>query len=91
MEIDPRARLIEWPSTVLGVSGRMYVYTPPEYRPDGPPLPVVYLLRGHEREWVNRSEDDSRIGTAIDVYERGTVAWRDWAVIVGDAGFGQRR
>ncbi len=70
MEIDPRARLIEWPSTVLGVNGRMYVYTPPEYRPNGPPLPVVYLLRGHEREWVNRSEDDSRIGTAIDVYER---------------------
>lgn len=70
MEIDPRARLIEWPSATLGVTGRMYVYTPPDYQPDGPPLPVVYLLRGHEREWVNRREDESRIGSAIDVYER---------------------
>ncbi|MBO9317077.1 MAG: esterase [Chloroflexus sp.] len=70
MEIDPRAQLIEWPSTSLGVNGRMYIYTPPEYDPDGPALPVVYLLRGHEREWINRREDDSRIGSAIDVYER---------------------
>ncbi len=70
MEIDPRARLITWPSAALGVEGRMYVYTPPEYDRDGPPLPVVYLLRGHEREWVNRQEDDTRIGSAIDVYER---------------------
>lgn len=70
MEIDPRARLIEWPSAALGVTGRMYVYAPPDYQPEGPPLPVVYLLRGHEREWVNRREDESRFGSAIDVYER---------------------
>lgn len=70
MEIDPRAQLIEWESSSLGVKGRMYVYTPPEYHPHGPALPVVYLLRGHEREWVNRREDDSRMGSAIDVYER---------------------
>ena len=43
-----------------------YIYEPPsvsKYKK----LPVVYLFRGHEREWVNMQEDPSRVrSTAIE-------------------------
>jgi S-formylglutathione hydrolase FrmB len=69
---DPRAHSVRMRSRILGVTRRFYVYLPPEYA-DQPQrrFPTLYLLRGHEREWVNPHEDASRSGaTVIDVYER---------------------
>ncbi|RRR75975.1 MAG: esterase [Candidatus Viridilinea halotolerans] len=69
---DPRARLIRIRSRSLGCTKGCYVYLPPEY--DAQPrhrFATLYLLRGHEREWINPHEDGSRGGTtAIDVYLR---------------------
>lgn len=46
-----------------------YVYEAPGVRDTvGPPLLV--LLRGHEREWVNVAEDDSRRRTSIEDIDR---------------------
>lgn len=68
---DPRARLIHVPSAAIGEPRPCYIYLPPEHHQAGRPLPTLYLLRGHEREWVNPHEDESRGGTTvIDVYER---------------------
>ena len=79
--IDSRVKRVTINSTVLKVPKSFYVYLPPDY--DSPSsqterYPVLYLFRGHEREWVNAEEDQSRQGrTAIDVYlaalERGQV------------------
>ncbi|NJN19188.1 MAG: esterase family protein [Oscillochloris sp.] len=66
---DPRARMVRLPSTVLGVAKSFFIYLPPEYEQGQRDLPALYLLRGHEREWVNPREDDSRNGkTVIDLY-----------------------
>ncbi|NTU81643.1 MAG: esterase family protein [Chloroflexales bacterium] len=69
--LDPRARLVRVRSRALGVTKSMFVYLPPEYA--AAPrrrFPTLYLLRGHEREWVNPHEDESRGGTTvIDVYQ----------------------
>jgi predicted alpha/beta superfamily hydrolase len=75
---DRRAQLIELPSAALGIPKRFYVYIPPGYAASAKRLPVLYLFRGHEREWINPEEDNSRHGrTIIDVYEEllaaGTV------------------
>lgn len=68
---DPRARLIHVPSAALGLAKPCYLYLPPEHADPGRRLPALYLLRGHQREWVNPAEDESRGGsTVIDVYER---------------------
>lgn len=69
---DPRARLVQLRSQVLGIEKQLYVYLPPEYRSQSRRrFPTLYLLRGHEREWINPREDESRAGaTVIDVYER---------------------
>ncbi len=70
--LDPRARLVRLRSRLLGVTKRFYVYLPPEYAVERRRrFPALFLLRGHEREWINPHEDQSRGGTtAIDVYER---------------------
>ncbi|GAB4424812.1 MAG: alpha/beta hydrolase-fold protein [Chloroflexi bacterium OHK40] len=76
---DRRARPLQLYSHVLGVPRRLFVYLPPEYTAfPQRRFPTLLLLRGHEREWVNPREDESRGGTTvIDVYERlrsaGTV------------------
>lgn len=68
---DQRATLVRFHSTILGVERRYFIYLPPEYESGNQRFPLLYLLRGHEREWVNPREDDSRGGaTVIDVYER---------------------
>lgn len=69
---DPRANSVRFYSHVLGVTRGLYIYLPPEYgSARRQRFPTLYLLRGHEREWVNPREDDSRAGsTVIDVYER---------------------
>ncbi|HYO49081.1 MAG TPA: alpha/beta hydrolase-fold protein [Chloroflexia bacterium] len=70
--VDPRVRLIKLQSKALGVPKRFYIALPPGYkRPAnmGIRYPVLYLFRGHEREWVHRWQDKSRRGrTVIDIY-----------------------
>jgi enterochelin esterase-like enzyme len=68
---DPRVQKISLDSQVLGVTKQLYVYTPPEYSAKpGRRYPTLYLFRGHEREWINKNEDDRRGGrNVIDVYE----------------------
>lgn len=68
---DPRVQFVRIRSKALATVKGCYIYLPPEVR-HNPALrvPSVYLLRGHEREWVNGAEDGSRDGrTVIDVYE----------------------
>lgn len=69
--VDQRARPVRISSRALGAAKSLYVYLPPEYAAEPRRrFPTLYLLRGHEREWVNPREDESRGGrTAIDVYE----------------------
>ncbi|HEX2912737.1 MAG TPA: alpha/beta hydrolase-fold protein [Chloroflexia bacterium] len=58
-----------------------YIYLPPDYaQPDQQQqrYPVLYLFRGHEREWVNLHEDSSRGGRSIvdvylELYRKGQV------------------
>lgn len=70
-QYDARAALIRFHSAVLGVERGFYVFLPPEYATGQQRFPALYLLRGHEREWVNPHEDGARGGTTvIDVYER---------------------
>lgn len=53
-------------SKVLGIHKPFYVYEPPGFKRSDA-IPVVYLFRGHEREWVNIAEDNSRgVSTAIE-------------------------
>jgi enterochelin esterase-like enzyme len=67
---DPRVTLVTLTSTVLGIEKSFYIYLPPNYDMEEARYPVLYLFRGHEKEWVNPSEDASRQGeTVIDVYE----------------------
>ena len=66
---DQRAQLVTIASATLGVPKSFYIYVPPDLAA-GERVPVIYLLRGHEREWINLTEDATRSGTAIDVYEQ---------------------
>jgi len=74
--VDSRVRRVTLLSVALGVRKSLYVALPPDYDArdgrdgrDGR-YPTLYLLRGHEREWVNPSQDSSRRGTVVDVYRR---------------------
>jgi enterochelin esterase-like enzyme len=76
--LDQRVQLVTIRSRALGISKRFYIYVPPGAKKRHVPLPVLYLFRGHEREWINPAQDDSRQGRmVIDVYEEllqaGTV------------------
>lgn len=76
--LDRRAQPLTLRKTALGITKRLYVYTPPGYTDSKEQLPVLYLFRGHEHEWINPAQDASRTGrTVIDVYEEllaaGTV------------------
>lgn len=68
---DPRAEQVILDSTVLGIEKSFYIYLPPDYEnATDTRYPVLYLFRGHEKEWINPREDGSRQGeTVIDVYE----------------------
>jgi enterochelin esterase-like enzyme len=68
---DPRVAEVTLDSTVLGIEKSFYLYLPPEYESaTDTRYPVLFLFRGHEKEWVNPREDSSRGGeTVIDVYE----------------------
>lgn len=69
---DTRAQTVTLESEALGVTKTFYLYTPPGYDENSATLyPVLYLFRGHEREWINPNEDGTRGGTnVIDVYEQ---------------------
>lgn len=73
--LDPRARRLALHSAALGVARELFCYVPPDLAP-GERAPAVFLLRGHQREWINPAEDAGRGGTAIDVYERLRAAGR---------------
>ena len=63
-----RGRLLDYKfySRYLCHIKHAYIYEPPALR-DQKNLPVVYLFRGHEREWVNFNEDTSRTSsTAVE-------------------------
>lgn len=67
---DERVQYVTFMSKALGVTKHFYIYVPSDLCA-GQRAPAVYLLRGHEREWVNPQEDDTRGETnIIDVYER---------------------
>ena len=69
---DARAEKVQIASAALGITKEFYVYTPPGYaQSPGRRYPVLYLFRGHEKEWINKFEDGSRGGkNVIDVYEQ---------------------
>lgn len=68
---DSRVLRVTWHSPSLEVSKRLHIYLPAGYAATKERYPVLYLLRGHEREWINVEEDASRRGrSTIDVYER---------------------
>ncbi|HEX6290842.1 MAG TPA: alpha/beta hydrolase-fold protein [Herpetosiphonaceae bacterium] len=68
--LDRRVHAINLRSKALGITKRCYIYTPPHFDKRRERLPVLYLFRGHEREWINPAQDQSRRGqTVIDVYE----------------------
>jgi len=79
--IDRRVLRVTLHSRALGIAKSFYVFVPPLEPHSDPahpaamapaPCPTLYLLRGHEREWVNPTEDSSRDGnrTVVDVYLR---------------------
>jgi hypothetical protein len=67
---DPRCRRAAFFSAALGFRKSFYVYVPPGLGIHER-APALYLLRGHEREWVNKREDATRGGrNIIDIYEQ---------------------
>lgn len=73
---DTRVRHVTFFSPALGVSRGFFIYIPPDVDDDHR-APTLYLLRGHEREWINPFEDQSRGGrNVIDVYETQRAAGR---------------
>ncbi len=68
---DPRVQRVQILSRALGIRKSFFIFVPPEAAAHpNERYPVLYLFRGHEREWVNPAEDVSRGNrNAIDVYE----------------------
>ncbi len=66
-----RLRACRLHSSALGIRKPYFVYEPPGWRTQQR-LPLLYLFRGHEREWVNIGEDASRRATTAieDLDER---------------------
>lgn len=63
-------------SDALGLRKPFYVYEPPGLATLDR-VPLLYLFRGHEREWVNLAEDTSRRHTtAIEELDRRIAAGR---------------
>lgn len=60
-----KLRLERLSSDALQATKAFYVYTPPT-----PPVGLLYLFRGHEREYVNVKEDDTRAITTLEMLDR---------------------
>lgn len=57
-------------SRTLGIRKPYYVYEPPRFAESGAEG-IVFLFRGHEREWVNMREDGTRLrSTAVEDLDR---------------------
>lgn len=70
-------------SPALGVSKGYNIYLPPGYSGTRQRFPVLYLFRGHEREWCNPKEDGSRGGkTVIDDLDAMTAQGKIGRMIV---------
>ena len=52
-------------SPSLGIDKSFYVYFPKAYQNLKQRFPVIYLLRGHESEWINKNQDSTRRGKNI--------------------------
>lgn len=52
-------------SPALGISKQYHIYLPPGYEESDWHYPVLYLFRGHEKEWFDPYQDHSRGGTAV--------------------------
>jgi S-formylglutathione hydrolase FrmB len=76
---ESRIELVSMQSQALGITKQFNIYLPEGYDENVTELyPVVYLFRGHEREWANRYEDASRNGRNIqdvadELYEAGLI------------------
>ncbi len=74
---ESRIELQSHYSPLLGTQKNYNIFLPEGYDRDSLRYPVVYLFRGHEREWANPTEDGSRRGnikTVADrLYAAGTI------------------
>lgn len=75
---DSRIELVTINSPALGITKKFNIYLPEGYDGSSDRYPVVYLFRGHEREWVNPTEDGSRGGRMIkdvadELYQAGSI------------------
>jgi S-formylglutathione hydrolase FrmB len=73
-----RIDLVTINSQVLAINKNFNIYLPVGYDSSNQRYPVVYFFRGHEREWVNRNEDGSRLGRNIQdiadlLYQNGDI------------------
>ncbi len=71
---ESRIELLNHYSTLLGAQKNFNIFLPAGYDQDTARYPVVYLFRGHEREWANPSEDASRRGNIKTVADRVSMA-----------------
>jgi S-formylglutathione hydrolase FrmB len=62
---DSRIELHTFQSAALGIPKSFNIYLPPDYDQSTERYPVIYLFRGHEREWANPGEDNSRQGRTV--------------------------
>lgn len=68
---DGRVQRVQHLSRALGIPKTFFIYVPPRAaeHPEER-YPVLFLFRGHEREWINPAEDLTRGDrNVIDVYE----------------------
>jgi len=68
---DTRVQRVQLLSRALGIRKTFFIYVAPQAAAQpAERYPVLYLFRGHEREWVNPAEDVSRSNrNVIDTYE----------------------
>jgi hypothetical protein len=57
-------------SSILSMQKNFNVFLPEGYDQESDRYPVIYLFRGHEREWANPYEDGSRVGNIKTVADR---------------------
>jgi hypothetical protein len=74
---ESRIELRSHYSAILSQQKNYNIYLPEDYDREHSRYPVIYLFRGHEREWANPAEDGSRVGnikTVADrLYARNTI------------------
>lgn len=63
-------RVLPFRSRALGITKHILVYEPPGLRRRRSDVHLLYLFRGHEREWANREEDDSRKQSSIELLDQ---------------------